>query len=309
MTVRRVLAAVAFLALGGAAACSDDGPPGTDPGTPPGTSATPSVRTLSPIPAVEGGPPAGRLVADLRQSSRDAAAGRFQVWIGNGLDRPVRPVRLVYVDHRYLGPVYGKRLRSIPAGSERGFWLPLQDRPRCTDDTVRPPMLVFRSEAPRGSPVRHVRLDVEDEADVVARHVATRCFELELEQAVTLSVADEVVRRSEDVAVLTLRVAPTGRPGHRVTVRTVSGTPVLTPHRRAVWRPRAVVASDGEPVELALPVAPARCDGHAFAESGGATAFRVRLRLDGEPGEVVVRMSDRGAARALGFAQEICAAR
>ena len=287
-----------LLALGGITACTDDdGPTPAATGTP-----TPSIRTLSPLPAPDTGPPAGELVADLRQSSRDAALGRFQVWVGNGHEQPVLPERIVYRDWRLLGPITGERLREIPSGSERGFPLALPGRPRCDEQVDRPPALTVRA----GDLV--TRLDVEDEADVVARYVTTRCFGLALEQAVTLAFDDTVtpVPGKDGVATLTLRLTPSGNPGHRVRVRTVSGTPVLTPHGRPVWRPRASVASDGDALALKLPVSPARCDPHAFAESGGATAFRVRLLLDGRPGEVVVQMGDAGAAQVLDFAQQAC---
>ena len=294
-----LLLSYAALATGAATACTGDPEP-----TPPDATGdpTPSVRTLSPMPAPDSGPPPGELVADLRQSSRDAALGRFQVWVGNGHERPVLPRRIVYRDWRFLGPITGERLREIPSGSERGFPLALPDRPRCDEQVDRPQVLTVLA----GDLVAHV--DVEDEADVVARHVTSRCFALDLERAVALAFDDEVTpaEGEDDVATLTLRLTPSGRAGHRVTVRSIAGTPVLTPPGQPVWRPRATVTSDGEPVVLELPVTPARCDAHAFAESGGATAFRVRLVLDGRPGEAVVRMGDEGAARVLDFAQEAC---
>ena len=81
---------------------------------------------------------------------------------------------------------------------------------------------------------------------------------------------------------------------------------MLTPARRPGWRPDVTVRSDGEPRRIELPVIPARCDGHAFLESGSATAFIVRLHLNGRPGDLVVRMSPAGAANALAFAREAC---
>ena len=99
---------------------------------------------------------------------------------------------------------------------------------------------------------------------------------------------------------------PSGRPGGRLTVVSVTGTPVLTAYPRGAWRPDVTVTGDGEAARIELPVIPARCDGHAFGESGGATAFRVRLRLDGRPGELLVRMSSEGAANAIAFAEDSC---
>ncbi|WP_110180731.1 hypothetical protein [Nocardioides solisilvae] len=306
----RCLRSLAVLPLLWTGACSP-GTGGDDAGAPAASpAASPSIRTLEPLPAVDDGPPEGELVAELLQSSRDAAAGRFQVWVGNGTDRPLRLRSVRYLDWRYFGPLDADRVRPVPAGSERGFLVALPSRPRCAP-VDRPPAVELRVVRPggRSDGTRTRMLDVSDEADVVARHVASRCFELDLRRDFALSVDDRVQRVDEKVAELTLRVRPRGRPGgahRRLDLRSVSGTPVLTPYRRPVWRPGVTVTGHGDAVAVPLRVAPARCDGHAVAESGGATAFRVRMRLDGRRGELLVRMTPRGAARALRFAAAAC---
>ena len=75
----------------------------------------PSVPTLSPIRLPPKGPPTGRLYADLRQSSRDAALGRMEVWLGNDTRRDVTPTRITYTDLRFRRPVPGERLRLDPS--------------------------------------------------------------------------------------------------------------------------------------------------------------------------------------------------
>jgi hypothetical protein len=292
------LAVASALLLAG---CGGDDPaaPGADPTGP----AAPSVSTLSPLPMPEIGPPEGELVADLRQSSRDAALGRFQVWIGNGLPRDVDPTSIRYDDPRFRAAIPGERLRLNPAGSERGYPLALPPRPDCAAPRRAHGTVTMRFGG------RTEQLRVEDEADVVARYVATRCFELALARVATLSFADEVATDSPgegSVGTLVLVATPSGRPGGELVVETVSGTPLLTPPGEPVWRPGTTVRSDGEAVRMELPVVPARCDDHVFMESGGATAFRVALRLDGEPGELVVRMSSAGASAAIGFARDSC---
>lgn len=282
------------------AGCADDASaPGADPSGPP----SPSVSTLSPLPMPEIGPPEGEIVADLRQSSRDAALGRFQVWIGNGLARDVNPTSIRYDDPRLRSPIPGERLRLNPAGSERGYPLALPPRPDCAAPVREHGTVTMRFAG------RSVTLRVADEADVVARYVATRCFELAVDRVATLSFADEVdvdAPGQGSVGTLVLVATPSGRPGGVLTVDTVSGTPLLTPNGEPVWRPDAAVTSEGEVVRIELPVIPARCDDHVFMESGGATAFRVKLHLDGEPGELVVRMSPAGASAAIGFARDSC---
>ena len=276
---------------------------GTSPSAEP--SPSPSISTLTPLPMPDMGPPAGELVADLRQASRDAALGRFQVWIGNGLRRGIDPTSIRYHDPRFRSPIPGERLRANPSDSERGYPLALPPRPRCD---ARP-----RSASPGSVTMafdgRTVRIPVEDEADVVARYVASRCLELAVSDVATLSFADEVPVDGSgrgSVGTLVLVARPTGLTSRTLTIETVGGTPVLTAEGASVWRPHARVRGDGPVRRIELPVVPNRCDDHVFLESGGATAFIVHLRLGAESGDLVVRMSDAGAANAIRFARDAC---
>lgn len=260
-----------------------------------------SISTLSPLPMPDMGPPDGRLVADLRQSSRDAALGRFQVWLGNGLGRALTPTAISYLDPRFRSAVPGERLREIPSGSERGYPLAEPSRPLCDGAHGRGRVVVAHA---RG----RVTVPVEDEADVVARYVAARCFELDVAAVAELSFEDSVESTGGEGATgtLVLVAEPSGRRGHRLRIDTVTGTPVLTAAGQSFWEVGTTVASDGPAVRVPLEVRPARCDEHVFMESGGATAFRVRLVLDDVPGDLVLRMSPAGAAAAIGFARESC---
>lgn len=306
MTARRLgtLALASAVALA-VAACGSESPTPSAHGGTQMSEPSSTISTLTPIPMPSIGPPPGEIVADLRQSSRDAALNRFQVWIGNGLDQEIDPTEISYVDRRFPDPIPGERLRANPAGSERGYPLALPPRPVCgakaTTGTVR---MTYA-----GSNGETVELAVEDEADVVARYVATRCFELAVNAVATLTFADEVAvdREGEgSVGTLVLVATPSGRPGGVLTIDSVGGTPLLTPHGEPVWRPEVTVRSDGAVRRIELPMVPARCDDHVFMESGGATAFRVRMHLDGKPGELVVRMSPAGASEAIGFARDSC---
>ncbi|MGZ8738041.1 MAG: hypothetical protein ACXWW7_12825 [Nocardioides sp.] len=294
-------AAGVSLALALALAGCGGGPP------PPGSSTSAespsaSISTLSPLPMPSIGPPPGEVVADLRQSSRDAALNRFQVWIGNGLDRDIDPTSLAYVDPRLPAPVPGERLRLIPSDSERGYPLALPPRPDCDSDGRRGEVTMVDGD-------RELTLPVEDEADVVARYVATRCFELAVAAVAALSFADEVPVDQPgegSVGTLVLEVRPAGRGDGVLRIDSVGGTPLLTPQGEPVWRPDLTVRAGDPPATVELPMVPARCDDHVFMESGGATAFRIRLHLDGEPGELVLRMSSAGASAAIGFARDSC---
>ena len=58
----------------------------------------------------------GELTAELQQSSRDVALGRFQVWITNGLQQEIRPRRIVYRDALLARPLLAGRLRPSRQG-------------------------------------------------------------------------------------------------------------------------------------------------------------------------------------------------
>jgi hypothetical protein len=280
-----------------AAACgSGDDPSGA------AASPTTSIRTLTPLPAPPSEPPTGRLYADLRQSSRDAALGRMEVWLVNDTRHEVTPTRIRYLDPRFRRPVPGERLRLDPAGSERGYPLTLPAVPACGQHRGPGRLLVAYGG-------RTVTLPVTDDNDIVARYVDSRCLELAVDRVAVLSFSDHVRVDDEGegaTGTLTLVARPTGVPGHVLRIDTVGGTPLLGAADGEAWRPRARVRSDGPVRRLALPVQPARCDDHVFMESAGATAFLVSLRLDGRRGQLLLRMSPAGASAAIAFARDSC---
>ena len=280
--------------------CSDGSPAASEPDT--SGSPSPSVRTLSPLPAPPSSPATGLLYADLRQSSRDAALGRMQVWIHNDRERDLRPTTITYLDGRFHRPLAGGRLRLNPARSIRGYTLTLPDRPACRSDATSGRVVVEHDG-------RREQLPVEDEADVVERYVATRCFELRVAAVADLSFADEVPvdhPGEGGLGTLTLVIRPAGRPGTRLTIESVAGTPLLSSYREPVWTPDVTVRGTDDEVRIDLPVHPARCDEHVFMESGGATAFRIKLRVGGTAGELILRMSPEGASNAIAYARDAC---
>jgi hypothetical protein len=262
---------------------------------------SPSIRTLTPIAVPPPPPPTGKLLADMRQSSRDAAVGRMEVWINNDTAHEIRPRRIVYSDPRFRTALRGDRLRPIPSQSERGFPLYLPRLPACGHPHGSGTVTISY-----GHTVKRVR--VEDSTDVAGRYTSSRCLELAIARVADLRWSDEVPWDGEEGSdsVLTLVVTPTGNDGPALTLDTVSGTPVLSPVGADVWRPDVTIRGTDRPRRIELPLKPTRCDAHAFAESGGATAFIIGLHLDGKPGQITLRMSTRGAAHALGYARNSC---
>jgi len=255
--------------------------------------------TILPIPKE---PLSGTLTADLRQSSRDVALDRFQVWITNGLKRPVTPTRIVYADPMLSVPVAGQRLRRIPSGGYRGFPLDLVE-PTCVANPGPPTLRVTV-----GGRTREV--EVEDETSVVGRWSASRCEELAVSEIAKLEWAgDFEVTGSgrSSVALFELVATPTGRSGGVLTIDTIGGTPLFTSADGDYWTVNRTIRSDGPVVRIDLPAQPARCDPHAFGDSGGATAFLVNVHLRGRgPGQILLRMSPEVSREAFGYAVRTC---
>lgn len=261
-----------------------------------GADAEPPSPSYSVIPV----PPrelTGTLDAVLKQSSRDAARDRFQVWIFNGTEKDVEPTTIRYVDPRLTRPIDGQRVRTMPSGLERGYPMPLPE-PRCGGVTREAPAVVVEAGG------RTERLAVADDLRIIQRYVDATCFERAVRSVVGLAWDDSVPAEG-GTATLTLVVTPTGNPG-RLEILRVGGTPVLDAPGRSGWRDVGAVDGDGPAQRIELPILPARCDSHAFFEAGGATAFRLRLRLDGEVGEFVLRMSPTGARAAIAYAIGAC---
>jgi hypothetical protein len=237
----------------------------------------------------------------MRQSSRDAAAGRMEVWVDNDTAGEIMPSRIVYRDARYRTTLPGTRLRAIPSQSERGFPLYLPARPACDHPTGRGTVTITYGHTVRTIPVA-------DSTNVAGRYTTARCLEIAIAQVADLSWDAEVPwdGKKGSPGTLTLVVRPTGRPGPTLTIDTVSGTPVLAPVGTDVWKPGVTIEGTDQPRRIDLPIKPNRCDDHAFLESGGATAFKIGLHLDGKPGQITLRMSIPGAANALDFARGSC---
>lgn len=280
-------------------ACQGDG--GSGAASPEPTAPTRSIRTLTPIPLPPPPPPTGRLKADMRQSSRDAAAGRMEVWIDNDTAHQIRPHRVVYADPRYRTTLRGTRLRPIPSQSERGFPIYLPTTPACGHPAGHGTVTVTYGDRTR-------TLRVADSTDVAGRYATARCLELAVARVADLHWADRVPWDGKEGSnsTLTLVVTPTGRPGPALRIDSVTGTPVLSPVGADVWRPGVTVHGTDPPQRIELPLKPTRCDAHAFAESGGATAFLIGLHLGGRAGQVTLRMSTAGAAHAIAYAKNSC---
>jgi hypothetical protein len=287
---------VALVALAGCTS-PDSGPGAADP-----TSAPSSPTKTLTLPPPSEKPLSGTLTAELQQSSRDVALGRFQVWITNGLDHQIRPRRIVYRDGLLTQPVMGGRLRPIPSGSYRGYTLDLVE-PRCGRDVTAGVQLTvdFREDV--------LTIPVADETKVVGRWAEERCSEIAVERIAPLEWTSGIrIEGSgpDAVALFRLTAHPTGATGS-YTVDTVGGTPLFTSADGDFWTVDEKVDGRGQDVTMELPAQPARCDAHAFGAATGGTTFFVNVTI-GKDREAQIRlaMSPAVTAEAFAYAAEAC---
>jgi hypothetical protein len=298
--VRRYVAGLALvLSL---AACSSGPSSSSASGEPSGTPSTPA-KTLT-LPPVSAKPLSGTLEAELQQSSRDVALNRFQVWITNGLDRDIRPRRIVYTDALLSRPERGGRLRPIPSGSYRGFTLDLIE-PLCGAESTEPATVTVDYGADE------VTVPVEDETHVTGRWAKERCAELAIDRIATLEWTGVGVQGSGEDAVglFELTATPTGR-GGSFTVDTVTGTPLYTSADGEFWRVGQRVTGTGRAVTMELKAQPARCDIHSFGSASGGTTFFVNVTIAGGsqkgPAQIRLAMSPEVTNQAFAYAAEVC---
>ena len=285
-------ALLGVLVLGG---CASSGSESAAPSSP---SSSP-VKTLTMLPAPEK-TLSGELTAELQQSSRDVALGRFQVWITNGLQEDIRPRRIVYRDALLTKPVEGERLRGIPSGSYRGYPLELIE-PTCGGEEAGATVTVFYGG-------ESVEIPVDDETQVVGRWSKERCAERAIERVAALewSPGMRIEGSGADaVALFRLTAHPTGRDGS-YTIDTVTGTPLYTSADGDFWTVDEKVSGKGADTTIELPAQPTRCDIHAFGSATGGTTFFVNVTIDGKPAQVRVAMSPEVTDEAFSYAAEVC---
>jgi len=304
--VRRSVCGVlpALLTCVALAGCSSaDSGPGDGTGAADPTSAPSSpTKTLTMLPAPER-TLSGTLTAELQQSSRDVALGRFQVWITNGLPRDIKPRRIVYKDSLLTRPVPGGRLRPIPSGAYRGYTLDLIE-PVCGQKPGKATVTVTYDDQVETFPV-------DDETGVVERWADERCDEIAIERIADLEWTSGIEVQgtgSDAVALFRLTATPTGRAGGGAfTVDTVGGTPLFTSADGDFWTVGQRVRSDGPAVTMELPAQPARCDSHSFGAATGGTTFFVNITIgQSRPAQIRLAMSPEVTAEAFEYASEVC---
>jgi hypothetical protein len=303
VAVRRLIALLPVLAVLAACGGNDDDSHSQAPEASP----TKSLFTLTAAPPPPKPPPTGKIIADILQASHDGARNRFQVWVDNDTDKTITPTKVTYLDDRFLTALHGTRLRDIPSQARRGFPIYLPDQPACDRTASRGTLTV---EYTVGGEPKSTTIQVKDDADVIQRNTSARCLELSIDQIAHLSWADEVTASGDggkgSVGTMTLVIDPTGRPGPTLVIDSIVGNPVLSPGELGVFNAKLTITGEQAPQRVPVPLRPTRCDAHAFGESGSFNAFAFNVRVDGKPGQFILRLSETGSANAVKYAKASC---
>ena len=302
VAVRRLLAVLPLLAVLAACGGNDDHDGAASAAATPGPHKTITMVPLPPPP-----PPSGQLIADIEQWSLDAANGRFEVYIDNDTDTTITPTNVSYSDERFRTPLPGTRLRDIPSQAKLGFPIYIPDRPACdrtaTSGTVTVDYTVDGEKKSSTVPVSDVN-------NVIQRVASARCLELSVAQIAHLRFAHKVTASGDggkgSTGALTLVIDTTGRPGHTLVIDTVTGNPLFSPGDLGVYKANITIKGDQPSRTEQVPILPARCDAHAFGESGNFAAFAFNVHLDGQPGQFVLRMDTTTARNAIHYAKASC---
>jgi hypothetical protein len=302
VAVRRLLAVLPLLAV--LAACGGN----DDSDSPASAAATPSPhKTIKMVPLPPPPPPSGKLIADIEQWSLDAANGRFEVYIDNDTDDTITPTKVSYRDDRFRTPLPGTRLRDIPSQAKLGFPIYIPDKPAC-DRTASSGTVTVDYKV--NGDKKSTTVPVSDVNNVIPRVASARCLELSVAQIADLSWAHKVTASGDggkgSVGALTLVIDTTGKAGHKLVIDTITGNPLFSPGDLGVYKANIKITGDQPSRTEQVPILPARCDAHAFGESGNFAAFAFNVHLDGQPGQFVLRMDTTTARNAIHYAKASC---
>lgn len=271
-----------------------------------GCSASPVAEpTRTPTSAL----PAG-VTVELQQQRSDVSTRQAQVRVRNDSDAPVTVAGVRVEDPRFVGAatrVIADRVTTLPAGRSVDIRVQLApadcDAPDEADATVV-------LELVDGDQSSEVEAPTADPLGFLARLHARECLAERLADAATLAFTGFTPSPTGEPAALELTITPTGAGG--ATVVGVESTNLLdfaAPRGEEDLYPVDVDLDEGgdtEPVVIALPLVPFRCDPHAVQEDKRGTVFDVHIELDGEPGEVELFVGEELRGHMLTWVAQWC---
>jgi hypothetical protein len=246
----------------------------------------------------------------------DVALRQAQVQVTNGSDEAVVVAGVAVEDPRFDGPATRvvDRVSTIRAGGRVDIkvQLPPVACPEGDDppaDAALEVVLEVGDATGGAESTTSVRTVADDPLAFIAPLYERECRAQALSDAATLAFTDFAPSPAGEPAALELTVTPSG--AGRATIVAVQATNLLDFGPASVdgaFPLDIVVDEDGgtEPLVIALPIVPFRCDPHAVQEDKRGTIFDIRLDLDGEPGEIELFVGDELRGRILTWVAEWC---
>lgn len=254
--------------------------------------------------------PAG-ISVELVQLRADVAPRQAQVHVVNGSDEAVTVGEVRVEDARFDGParrVVAGRTSVIPAGRsvDVRVQLPAVD---CTASSDGRPSVVL--ELVTGDRAIEVRASASDPLGFLSPLHARECRRERLADAATLAFTGFRPSPPGEPAALELTVTPTGDAA--ATIAGVQRTNLVDfdagTAEGAYPLDLRIAPGAAEPIVVALPIVPFRCDPHAVQEDKRGTVFDVRVELEGdggEPGEIELFVGEELRGEILGWVADWC---
>ncbi|WP_374312794.1 hypothetical protein [Microbacterium sp.] len=285
----RVAAAVLIAAvLAGLAACAPPAAPGATPG-----------------PDLPDG-----ITVELQQLRSDVAARQAEVLVTNGTDQTLVVGTVEMEDPRFDAAATRVAVRdsTIPPGRSVGIRIQLP--PAACDDVPASATATVSLDYTLGDTGGRASVPIDDPLDFVAPLHERECRVVLLSAAADVAFTGFEASPPGRPATLELTITPTG--AGNAAIRSIQTTNLLTfaaaGGDTADAHALDVELTPGatEPVAVALPLVPLRCDPHAVQEDKRGTIFDLGVEIDGEPGEIELAASEDMRGEILTWVADWC---
>jgi hypothetical protein len=270
-----------------------------------GCAAAPAATDTASTPAL----PAG-VTVELVQLRADVAPRQAQVRVINDSDEAITIGEIRVEDPRFDGAatrVVGGRTSTVPAG-------------RSVDVRVQLPQVDCAAPADARSEVVLELLSDAGAADVaasagdplgfVAPLHARECRLARLADAASVDFTAFRPSAPGAPATLELTITPSGEgAASLVGVQRTNLIDFAAPTVDGAYPlDLAIAPGDTQPIVVAIPIVPVRCDPHAVQEDKRGTIFDVRVEVDGQPGEIELFVGEEMRGAILSWVPVWCGA-
>jgi hypothetical protein len=250
------------------------------------------------------------LSARVQQGRLDIEAHRLVVRIENEGDDPVTVERLEVVSPTLVpGMVRGDPFEVGP-GDALQIRLPLTAS-ECGDGGATPePEATILLDVSTPSGAASGELTADDPHGTLARVADSDCLAASVERVAAIEMPEHLRTTgsgAEQRAFIDVEVVPAASGDGSFVIERVYGTTLLNAEDGVDWPLGAEVAAGVEPVTIALPVRPARCDAHAIADDKRGTILPFEIRTsDGRDGRLDRSSGDVLKAELYAYYGERC---